>query len=46
MPKAVRLTEDQIKTIVYELGQGIRGDDPKDAYDNKLKRIINKLSEG
>lgn len=45
MSKTVRLTDEQVETIVYELEQGIRGDDPKDAYDNKLRRIIKKLSE-
>lgn len=43
--KTITLTEKQVEIVLYELEQGIMGDDPKDAYDQALKRIIKKIQE-
>lgn len=41
--RTIRLRDDQIDMIVYELNQSIMGDN--DSYDKKLKTIIKKLEE-
>lgn len=43
--KTIKLTDEQAEMAVFELNNGIRGDDPKDKYDNQLKRIIKKIEE-
>ena len=43
MTRTIKLTDNQIDLIIYELNQSIRGDD--DAYDRKINNIINKLKE-
>lgn len=45
MVKKISLTDQQAEMIIYELRSGIRGDDPKDKYDQQLKRLIKKIEE-
>lgn len=43
MKYKVELTRNEIEQIIWELGQGIFGDNS--AYDRKLSRIKNKFEE-
>jgi hypothetical protein len=43
MTITIKLTEDQLDTVIYELNQGLLGDN--DPYERKLKTIIKKLEE-
>lgn len=41
MTITIKLTEDQLDTVIYELKQSLLGDN--DPYERKLKNIIKKL---
>lgn len=41
----IKLTESQRDMVVLALNNEVWGEDPKDSYDLKLKRLIKKFKE-